>query len=279
MAYRILDRDVRLPATPAQLDARFDENDGWEMLDAERGALTALLGELRPETAIEVGTYRGGSLAVLARFSKKVYSLDIDLTFRDQRGSAYPNVQFVPGYSQNTLPRLIADVRARGEKLGFVLIDADHSEDAVRTDINNVLEYRPESPLYLIIHDSFNPGCRRGILSADWARNPHVHLVEVDYVTGRLFAAEGPGRGRSMWCGFALAVLLPEPRKGPPVLSQNDALMYQAAYKRSGHAHDKSWNPRHWGQRGLSKLRRKGRAVAAGSLKTLAPGLYSRLKH
>lgn len=42
------------------------------MTDAERSALASLLGEVRPEIAIEVGTFRGGSLDVLSRSSRKV---------------------------------------------------------------------------------------------------------------------------------------------------------------------------------------------------------------
>jgi len=42
--------------------------------------------------------------------------------------------------------------------LDFVLIDADHSSAGVQRDINNVLRYRPTRPLYIVMHDSFNPG-------------------------------------------------------------------------------------------------------------------------
>ena len=43
--------------------------------------------------------------------------------------------------------------------------------------------------------------------------------------------------------------------------------------------YQKAWNPFFWGPKRLAKLKRKVRSIAAGSLKALAPGLYSRLKH
>ena len=49
----------------------------WQMSRAEKYCFIHLLQHLKPETAIEIGTYIGGSLQVISKFSKQVYSIDI----------------------------------------------------------------------------------------------------------------------------------------------------------------------------------------------------------
>jgi hypothetical protein len=48
----------------------------WQMTNCERFALASLLERLEPELSLEIGSYRGGSLQVLSRYSKKVISLE-----------------------------------------------------------------------------------------------------------------------------------------------------------------------------------------------------------
>lgn len=242
MAYQFLDRTVALPKTSGEIATRFG-HDGWMMTDAERCTLVTILSERRPECAIEVGTYKGGSLGILAKFCKKVYSLDLDPALRNERGHEFPNVEFIIGNSRQTLPMLIDKIQRTNESLGFVLIDADHSEQGVRADINHLLQYKPNCPLYILLHDSFNPDCRRGMLTADWALNPHVHLVEIDFAVGRFVTAEEGNGARTMCCGFALAILLPERRTGRALIRQNDHLIYRIAYLFSVNAFRRPWNP------------------------------------
>lgn len=258
MTYRFVNRQRQLPSSSEEIEARLVEHDGWAMTDQERFALSAILEEVSPECAIEVGTYKGGSLDVISKFSDAVYALDIDPSFRDERGHNYPNVEFVVGDCGQTLPALMDGIASRVERLSFVLIDADHTEDAVRRDINNVLAYKPVCPLYILMHDSFNPGCRSGILAADWASNPHVHLVEIDFVAGRLFGPDAGKDNRHMWCGFALAILLPEPRGSAPIIHENASLMFQASFGKSVHADRGIWTPRGAAARVRSALRSRG---------------------
>ena len=49
----------------------------WQMSRAEKYCFIHLLQHLKPETSIEIGTYMGGSLQVISKFSKQVYSIDI----------------------------------------------------------------------------------------------------------------------------------------------------------------------------------------------------------
>jgi cephalosporin hydroxylase len=206
----------------------------WEMEYQERMALTCLLEHLRPAVAIEIGTHDGGSLAVLSTYSKRVVSLDIDPSCRARLAERFPNTEFIVGSSRETLSPLLRRLSADRAALGFVLIDGDHSTAGARDDINDVLRFRPTHPMFVVMHDSFNPDVRRGIVSADWAANPHVHLVEVDFVPGVAFERTTP-RGQ-MWGGLALALMLPAPRIHSLELIRRHEYLFQALYPTSPHA-------------------------------------------
>ena len=205
-----------------------------QMSDAERCTIIMLLDKLRPECAIEVGTAGGGSLSMIARYAKKAYSLDIDPTCRERFHSRFPNVEFIVGDSKETLPRLLRTLEASNEKLAFVLIDGLHTSEGVKADIENLLAYKPTCPLYVALHDSFNPECRSGMAAADWASSPFVHHVELDFVGGQFNRIETNGT-REMWCGLALALMLPEPRQGELVVNEDERPMYDAVFGQSLH--------------------------------------------
>jgi hypothetical protein len=78
-----------------------------------------------------------------------------------------------------------------------------------------------------VIHDSFNPNCRRGMLEADWKRSPHVHWVDIDFVPGRLVEDDGPFRGQ-LWGGLAVAYLSAIRRRGDLAIHCSADEMFQA---------------------------------------------------
>lgn len=207
----------------------------WQMSWAERCALIVLLQELKPQCAIEVGTAQGGSLSVLAEYCQKVYSLDIDPLCKQRLQKNFPNVEFVIGNSEETLPSLIELLKKRGETPGFVLIDGDHRTESVKRDIESILTFHPGRPLYIVMHDSFNPGCRRGILEAAWEDNPYVHSVELDFIQGG-FCADLEFF-RQMWGGLALATMLPTKRESPLKINQNQRLLFETTLGHSMHKH------------------------------------------
>lgn len=190
--------------------------DHWQMLPAERMALTGLLARLRPRNALEIGTYHGGSLSLIAQFAERVWAVDIDPEV-PTRFPVPSNVDLRIGPAEGLVAGILDELAADGVALDFVLIDADHSTAGVRRDIETVVGRlsSPKQACFVLIHDSGNPECRQGILQADWASSPYVHLVEVDFVPGQIIEhALGPDCGE-VWGGLALAYLAPVPRSQP----------------------------------------------------------------
>ncbi|MBI5153825.1 class I SAM-dependent methyltransferase, partial [Candidatus Poribacteria bacterium] len=97
------------------------------MTRCEKYAFSALLEAAKPDVAIEIGTYKGGSLQVISRKAKRVYSLDISPDCKATLGPQFPNVEFLTGDSPTLLPPLLERIKTNNESLGFVLIDGDHS--------------------------------------------------------------------------------------------------------------------------------------------------------
>ncbi len=205
----------------------------WQMESSEQLALLALLQNLRPECAIEIGSRWGGSMQILSRFAKRVISCDIDPTCKDRLGSKYPNAEFVTGDSKETVPVLMKRLQADGVKVGFLLVDGDHSARGVEADIHGLLEYVPSCTMYVIMHDSFNPDVREGIRRARWEDNQYVHSVELDFIPGVLH--QGGDAHREMWGGFGLAVLRAEKRTGKLEISARKEALYKAVLRHSVH--------------------------------------------
>jgi glycosyltransferase involved in cell wall biosynthesis len=200
--------------------------DSWQMADSERLGLTGLLARLRPECSIEVGTYLGGSLSLISQYSKMAFSVDVDPAVSGRLGQL-KNVSFLTGSSSALVPILLEELEAKGIAVEFILIDADHSAEGVKRDIAWLLDYIPQKPMFVVLHDSFNPECRRGMLESPWGANPYCHWVDLDFVPGRIIEHGGPGDGE-MWGGLAMACFLPQARDGALLVQQTAARMFHA---------------------------------------------------
>ncbi|MCB1018839.1 MAG: glycosyltransferase [Acidobacteria bacterium] len=197
----------------------------WQMTDSERLALTGLLARLRPALTVEIGSYWGGSLSLISQFSRSVISIDIDPATPERCGRR-PNVSYLIGPSTRVAPELLAKLSRAGLPVELILIDADHSEEGVRRDICSVLTYRPVRPMIVVLHDSFNPSCRQGMLTAPWASSPYCHLVDLDFVPGRIIEHGGPVDGE-MWGGLAIAYFRPDRRSGELEIRQSAKATYE----------------------------------------------------
>lgn len=210
------------PANPADVGALLygsclHSDNRWEMSHGERSVLRVLLERIRPKLAIEVGTFRGGSLSLISQYSETVISLDIDPSIPEKL-AGIKNAQFIIAPSSESLPALLTKLTELKMDPEFILIDADHTEAGVRGDIQTVLKSPPRVRTFVLMHDSFNPGCRRGILTAGWENCPFVHSVEVDFVNGSVVDQPGSPAHGQLWGGLAFAILDPRPRIGPLVV-------------------------------------------------------------
>lgn len=203
----------------------------WSMSRTEKYAFIQLLEILKPDNAIEIGCYRGGSLQVLQKYCRKVYSIDIDDSARDQKTNVFTNVDYLIGKSQSIVPQLIEKLNNDNQNLDFVLIDGDHSYTGVKNDFNLFLNHIPKKPLFLVFHDSFNPICRKGIKAASFEKSEHIHYIDLDFVSGT-FPSD---HKKQMWGGLALAVLLPEKREKKFIIHESQKKLYQAAFRNSSH--------------------------------------------
>jgi glycosyltransferase involved in cell wall biosynthesis len=202
----------------------------WQMQDSERVGLTGLLERIRPACSIEIGTFHGGSLSLITQYSKAVFSIDIDATVPMRMPAfANPNVRYLIGRSQEILPTLLAELDEAGLFPEFVLVDGDHSAEGVQRDFEMLLDYVPKRPLVVLAHDSFNPGCRAGMLAVGWQRSPHVHEVDLDFVPGRI--TNLVNGQRELWGGFALAYLNPRVREGPLHIRRSADSLFDACTK------------------------------------------------
>lgn len=208
----------------------------WQMTRCEKYAFASLIEIANPEVAIEIGTYKGGSLQVISKKARKVYSIDISAEYQATLGKHFDNVEFLTGDSKQLLPSLLDRIKNRNESLGFVLIDGDHSTEGVRNDINAVLQHTPVRPIYIVFHDSFHPPCRKGILAADWRLCPYIHYVEIDFIPGVYhYEAFDTATPRSMYGGLSLALMLPEKRTHELIIHQSQKGLFDTVLPHSSH--------------------------------------------
>jgi hypothetical protein len=207
----------------------------WQMLTPERMALTGLLARIRPRHAVEVGVYYGGSLSLIAQFCDRVWALDIDPAVAT-RFAVPPNVELRIGAPDGLLTNTLDELDAADVAVNFVLIDADHSAAGVRRDIESVIHRPtpPSEPMFIVIHDSGNPECRRGIAGADWAASPYVHHVELDFVPGQIIEHDIRDDHSEVWGGFALAYVSPPLRRGDLAVSAGSATTVAAIQRCAG---------------------------------------------
>ncbi len=202
----------------------------WHMSRNEKYCFISLLEKIKPNLAIEIGTYKGGSLQVLSRFSKKVYSIDIEPEVK-RLSNYFNNVEFLTGNSEQLIPLLLANKKVQSD-LEFVLIDGDHSFTGVKKDISHFLNFIPKKPLYIVFHDSFNPVCRRGIKAASFQSCEYVHYVELDYISGVFNPND---LYREMWGGLALVIMLPYKRTKELIVNESQKKHFSLTYLHSVH--------------------------------------------
>jgi hypothetical protein len=212
-------------------DFPVDNDLEWQMSRAEKYCLINLLQSITPSVAIEIGTYKGGSLQVLNQYAKEVYSLDISKAPKEYLTAKFPKVHFKVGDSFSILTDLFIEIEKENKKLEFILVDGDHTTKAVKRDLHTILSYPHKNPITIILHDSFNPQCRAGIKGIDYAQYPQVKYVELDFITGSFWHNN---TYREMWGGFAMIQLDPT-NTTPALIMGSQEQLFKRAYLSSTH--------------------------------------------
>ena len=204
----------------------------WEMTTNEKIILVHLLEDIKPGISVEIGCKKGGSLQVISKYSKEVFSLDIDPDVKKLKKD-FPNVNFVIGDSKETLPRLLKELSEEDKFPDFILVDGEHSTEGVRSDINIILESKITKPLTIIMHDSFNPNCRRGMLTANYAGNKNVHFVDIDFLQGTYSVSKAVNG--EMWGGFGMIFLKPGTNENELEIKQSLQYSFERTLRLSKH--------------------------------------------
>jgi hypothetical protein len=173
----------------------------WLMSLGERAALEGLLGQLKPRLAIEIGTGNGGSLQRIAAHSVDVHSVDI----AEWEFVLPANAQFHLGESDRILPQLLDRFTREGRNVDFVLVDGEHSAQAVGSDLLHLLSSPAIRRTVIVIHDTLNETVRKGVERVPLSDFPKVRYVLLDFVTGFMIQT-GPF-ARQLWGGLGLVVV------------------------------------------------------------------------
>lgn len=173
-----------------------------QMSFGERAALEGVLAQIRPRVAIEIGTAEGGSLRRIARYSRRVHSIDLD--HRPLNGDVPPNVELHTGSSALILPSLLQRLAEAGEDLDLALVDGDHSYEGVRGDLEILLSSACTLRSTILVHDTTNAEVRAGVESVSLDRYPRVVYYELDFVPGYVYRT-GAARN-SAWGGLGLII-------------------------------------------------------------------------
>jgi hypothetical protein len=207
----------------------------WSMAFGERAALLALVADLQPGLALEVGTYHGGALRRIAEHASEVHSFDIDPE-HGVHAEALPNATFHLGDSAETLPRVLAELAGAGRHVDFALVDGLHTYDAVLADARALLASDACRHTTIVFHDSANGAVRAALEDLDLPSHPKVAAAILDFVPGYLVRPDATASAGEQWNGLGLVILDENPPR-PAITNQpereNVADVYRAFRERS----------------------------------------------
>jgi hypothetical protein len=176
-----------------------------EMAYGEQAALIGVLAALTPQLSLELGTFRGGTLAPIAARSREVHTFDLASHTTD----ILPNVAYHVGDTRTTLPRALHEFSEARRNVDFVLVDADHSRAGVERDMSNILRSPAVATTVILVHDCANEAVREGARNAI-AAAPDIAYADLSFVvpasSSSLLAESWGGlgivvvdRGRQLW--------------------------------------------------------------------------------
>lgn len=166
---------------------------GWMMAPSERLALVGLLAMLRPRRTLELGCAQGVLTGWLSEYSEQVISVDIDAHVL-RVAEALPNVVGLHMTTDEATQRFAAE----GRRFDLTIIDADHSREGVRRDLEAAIGFSD----VIVLHDTYHPPCRDGMTAV---LERHDVFADLELVPGGL-------QTDGLWGG--LGVVLPGVPRG-----------------------------------------------------------------
>lgn len=136
-----------------------------EMRMPERVALYSLIFGMQPKNCLEIGTFRGGSTAIMCGAMDdtgfgQLTCIDPMPKIEPELWSRISNrCRLFEGPSPDILADVAKQIR---DPFDFALIDANHTYDSVKRDIAGVLPYLTDNA-YLLFHDANYPDVKRAI--------------------------------------------------------------------------------------------------------------------
>jgi hypothetical protein len=173
----------------------------WQMSLGERAAVEGVLAQLQPTLAVEIGTAQGACLRRIAAHAQEAHSFDLE-----PPSLALPdNVTVHTGDSHELLPEFLAELVRLDRRVDFVMVDGDHSAEGVRRDLEDLLESDAVAQAVILFHDVANERVRAGIEAVRFEQWAKVAHVELDWISGQLFAE--PALRNELWGGLGLVVV------------------------------------------------------------------------
>jgi predicted O-methyltransferase YrrM len=136
-----------------------------EMRMTERVVLYSLIFGLQPRNCLEIGTFRGGSTAIICGAMDdtgfgQIACVDPMPHISEELWSQISHrCRMFEGPSPDILPEVAQQIKT---PFDFALIDANHTYDYVRRDIASVMPYLADDA-YVLFHDANYPDVKRAI--------------------------------------------------------------------------------------------------------------------
>ena len=204
----------------------------WMMAPSERLALIGLLAVLRPTNSLEFGCAEGGLTSWLSEYSEHVVSVDIDAKVLEVP-MRFSNVEALCMTTAEAGTKL----RDEGRRFDLAVIDADHSYEGMRCDLENTLDFCD----IILMHDTHHPPCRQAVCDVLADRNV---FCDLDLIPGGM-QADG------LWGGLGLVLT------GVPADAERHVMARTSTYE---------WLRRLWMLRTYGERTRAGlRRVAGGA--------------
>jgi predicted O-methyltransferase YrrM len=133
--------------------------------DAESAVLFGLIRGLQPIDALEIGSYKGGSAAIIAKAMHesefgRLFCVDPEPLFDPEEPRFRGRVTVIKGQSPDCIGQAAEYIKPRAFE--FVFIDGNHSKQSVVWDFEAVLPHVAWNG-YVLFHDAHYPGVSEAI--------------------------------------------------------------------------------------------------------------------